>query len=201
MSTLPPPLPAPAQAQPRPGASFVTLLAWISIVAAALGLAYSVVQVLSGLFAPDLQMRMLNPSGAELPPLPPLVQWYYANTAWLGAASLLVSAVLLAVSRGLLQRREWARRGFIALLLLGTLWQLAWVWITPQIVEATLGIQMGALAGGEDAAGLAELTDAMVSMTTIAVAVLVAVFTVLHAWIVWKLCTAPVRAEFEAREA
>lgn len=195
MSALPPPL--PGRAQRRPGASFVTILAWISIVAAALGVMYSLVQVLTGLFAPQFQMQMLNPTGAELPPLPPLVQWYYANTALIGAGSLLVSAALLAVSRGLLQRREWARRGFIALLVLGTLWQLAWVWALPQFMEATMAMQMGAFAGGEEAVAMAEFSDAMANMMTIAVAVLVAMFVVLHAWIVWKLCTASVRAEFE----
>lgn len=200
MSPLPPPLPVPGTSR-RPGASFVTVLAWVSIAAGALGVAYSVVQVLGGLLAPEFQLQMLNPTGAEVPPMPPLVQWYYANTALLGLASLLVSAVLLWISRGLLQRREWARRGFIALLVLGTVWQLAWVWAIPQFMQATLAVQMAAVPGGEAAAEMAAFTDGMVRTMTVAVTVMVALFVVLHGWIVWKLCTATVRAEFEPQPA
>jgi len=194
MSVLPPPVPAAAQR--RPGASFVTILAWISIVAGALGVMYSVVQLLTGLFVPEFQMQMLNPIGAELPPLPPLMQWYYANTVLLALGSLLMSAALLAVARGLLRRREWARRGFIALLVLGTLWQLGMVWAVPQIIEGTLAVQMAVLpAGGLD--DLGEFMESMTTMFTAVAAVMALMFAALHAWIVWKLCTTSVRGEFD----
>ncbi len=196
MTPLPPPVPAAPAVQRRPGASFVTVLAWISIVAGALGVTYSVVQLLTGLFVPEFQMQMLNPAGAELPALPPVMQWYYDNTVWLALGSLLMSAALLAVARGLLRRREWARLGFIALLVLGTLWQLGMVWMVPQIIEGTLAVQMAMLPPGE----LDDLGGFMQSMTTMftaVTAVVVLVFAALHAWIVWKLCTGPVRAEFE----
>lgn len=194
MSPVPPPVPADAAARHRPSASFVTVLAWIVMVAAALGVAYGIVQVLLDLFMPEgYQLRMLNPGGGELPPL---MQWYYANTLLVALAWLLLSAALLATSRGLLQRREWARRGFIALLVLGTLWQLGMVWVVPQIIEGTMAVQMAVLPAG----GLDELGGFMASMTrlfTAVTAVMAVAFAALHAWIVWKLCTASVRAEFD----
>ncbi len=196
MSGLPPPVPAAEAVPRRPGASFVTVLAWVSLVAGGLGVMYSVVQLLTGLFVPDFQMQMLNPTGAALPPLPPMMHWIYANTVSLALGSLLMSAALVAVARGLLHRREWARLGFIALLVLGTLWQLGMVWMVPQIIEGTLAVQMAVLPPGE----LDELGGFMESMTTmftVVAAVVVLVFTALHAWIVWKLYTAEVRAEFD----
>lgn len=193
MSALPPPLPPALPDMRPPGNSFVTVLAWLSIAAGALGVVYGVIQLCTALFMPQLQMQMLNPTGAPLPPLPPLMDWYYANNFWIALATVLTSTALLAVSRGVLRRREWARRAFIALLVLGTLWQLAWVWAMPQIVEGTLAVQMATLPG-EDAA---ELVDGMVNMATVITALIVLVFLALHAWIAWKLCTPTVRAEFE----
>lgn len=191
-AALPPTLPVPLT---RPGTSFVTVLAWISLPVAGLGVLYGAIQLLMGLLLPaDTQLRMLNPGGGELPALPPLMEWIYVNTALLGALTLLSSAAFLAASWGLLKRREWGRRSFIALLVLGTLWQWAWVWAAPQIMQGTLAIQAGALPPGQ---GLpAELESGLVTLVTAMVALLLLVFTGLHAGIVWKLCTAAVRAEF-----
>lgn len=190
---MPPPLPLPLT---RPGTSFVSVLAWISLPVAGLGVAYGAIQLLMGLLMPaDYQLRMLDPAGGELPALPPLMAWFYANTALLGGLTLLSSGAFLAAAWGLLKRREWGRRSFIALLALGTLWQWAWVWAVPQIMQGTLAIQAGALPPGQVIP--AELESGLVTLVTAMVALLVLVFTGLHTGIAWKLCTASVRAEFE----
>lgn len=203
MSALPPPVPLAPVTQRRPGASFVTVLAWISIAMAVLGVANGVIQVIAGLVMPaGYPLQMLDPGGAGLPPLPPLMQWYYANTILLAVGSLLVSLVFLAVSWGLLRRREWARRGFIALLVLGTLLQLTWVWAIPQIMEGTLAMQMAAiLAADADVDAMEAMNKAVVTVATAVTAVMVLLFFALHAWLVWKLCTASVRAEFDPLRA
>ncbi|MGH8026809.1 MAG: hypothetical protein ACREO0_08775, partial [Pseudoxanthomonas sp.] len=55
---LPPPIPGGA----RPGNSFVTVLAWISIALALLGLLYGLMQTIMGLtLPPDFYLRMANP--------------------------------------------------------------------------------------------------------------------------------------------
>jgi len=192
--SLPPPIPGVVA---RPGNSFVTVLAWISIALALLGVAYGSLQTVMGLVMPqDYFLRMLNPYGGELPQLPPLMHWIYTHTLLMGLLMTVLSAVFLWVSWGVLRRREWGRKGFIAVLVLGALWQFAGVLAIPQFIEGTLAIQAGALPPGQSLPPELEgfMTAAMLMGGVVAV-----VFAGLHAWIVWKLCTPAVRAEFDRR--
>ena len=187
---LPPPIPGDA----RPGNNFVTVLAWISIGLALLGLLYGLVQTVMGLVLPaDFYLRMLNPYGGEPPALPPLMHWIYTNTLLMGLLMLVLSAVFLWVSWGMLKRREWGRKGFIAVLILGTLWQFACIFALPQFIEGMLAIQGGALPQGQTLPPEFEgfMTAAMLMGGLVAV-----VFAVLHLWIIWKLCAPAVREEF-----
>ena len=186
----PPPLPQTA----RPSNSFVTVLAWISIALALLGLLYGLVQSVMGLVMPqDYYLRMLNPYGGEIPQLPPLMHWIYTNTLLMGLLMTVLSALFLWVSWGLLKRREWGRKGFIAILVLGALWQFACLLAIPQFIEGMLAIQAGAMPQGQ------ALPPELKSFMTAAMmmgGVVALVFAGLHAWIVWKLCRPAVRAEF-----
>jgi hypothetical protein len=190
---LPPPIPGNA----RPVSSFVTVLAWISIALALLGLLYGLMQAIMGLVLPaDFYLRMLNPYGGEPPQLPPLMHWLYTNNLLMGVLMLLLSAIFLWVSWAVLKRREWGRKGFIAVLVFGTLWQFACIFALPQFIEGMLAIQGGALPQGQTLPPEFEgfMTAAMLMGGLMAV-----VFAALHLWIVWKLCTPAVRAEFDHR--
>lgn len=183
----------------RPSGNFVSVLAWISIALGILGILYATMQVLAGLLLPsDFYLRMLNPYGGEPPPLPPLMYWLYTHTLLMGLLTLAVSTVFLWVSWGLLKRREWGRKAFIALLVLGTLWQFGSIGLLPQILEGTLAAQAGALPPGQVMPP--ELQEMMANMMT-AVMVMGAgmalAFGALHAWIIWKLCTPAIRSEFQ----
>ena len=190
---LPPPIPG-ALGNARPGNNFVTVLAWISIALALFGLVYGLVQTVMGLVLPaDFYLRMLNPYGGEVPRLPPLMQWVYTNTLLMGVLMLVLSAIFLWVSWAVLKRREWGRKGFIAVLVLGTLWQFACIFALPQFIEGMLAIQAGALPQGQAMPPELEsfMTAAMMMGGVVAL-----VFAGLHLWIVWKLCTPAVREEF-----
>jgi len=190
---LPPPIPGNA----RPSNSFVTVLAWISIALALLGLLYGLVQTVMGLVLPaDFYLRMLNPYGGEPPRLPPLMHWVYTNTLLMGVLMFVFSAIFLWVSWAVLKRREWGRKGFIAVLVLGTLWQFACIFALPQFIKGMLAVQAGALPQGQTMPPELEsfMTAAMLMGGLVAV-----VFAALHLWIIWKLCTSAVRAEFDHR--
>jgi hypothetical protein len=189
-----PPLPPPIPGDVRPGNSFVTVLAWISIALALLGLLYGVVQTVMGLALPaDFYLRMANPYGGEPPPLPPLMHWIYTNTLLMGLMMLVLSAIFLWVSWAVLKRREWGRKGFIAILALGTVWQFGSIWMLPQVLEGTLAMQAGAFPQGQAMPPELEsfMTAAMMMGGLVAL-----VFAGLHVWIIWKLCAPAVRAEF-----
>lgn len=188
---LPPPIP-----QSRPSNSFVTVLAWISIALALLGLVYGLLQAVMGLLMPDYYLRMLNPYGGEPPQLPPLMQWIYTHTLLMGVLMTVLSAIFLWVSWGVLKRKEWGRIGFIAVLVLGALWQLACVLAIPQFTEGMLAIQAGALPQGQT---MPPEFDALMTAAMLVGGLVAVVFAGLHGWIVWKLCTPAVRAEFDRR--
>ena len=188
---LPPPLPGEQQ---RPAGNFVSVMAWVSIALGLLGMLYGAMQVLMGLFLPaDFYLRMLNPYGGQPPPMPPLMHWLYTHTPVMGALTLLLSAVLAWVSRALLQRREWGRKGFIALLVLGTLGQLASIALLPQLLEATLAMQAGALPPGQP---MPPVLEEMMAGVMLIGGLLALVFAAVHVWIIWKLRTPAVRSEF-----
>lgn len=190
---LPPPIPGNA----RPVSNFVTVLAWISIALALLGLLYGLMQTVMGLVLPaDFYLRMLNPYGGEPPRLPPLMHWIYTNTLLMGVLMLVLSAIFLWVSWAVLKRREWGRKGFIAVLVLGTLWQFACIFALPQFIEGMLAVQAGALPQGQT---MPPELEGFMTAAMLMGGVVVVVFAALHLWIVWKLCTPAVRAEFDRR--
>ena len=199
MSTLPPPIPDTAPPVARPRTSFVTVLAWISIAAAAFGVLGSAVQLVLGLVMPaDYQLRLLNPYGGDLPELPPSMAWYYAHPVIVASVGLAGSALLLWASWGLLKRREAARKGFIALVAVFTAYQFGIVAFVPDFIAGSFALHAGSLPPGQSMPP--ELEQIMGLFTWVALAV-VLVFAVLHAWIVWKLCTPSVRAEFRPAAA
>jgi hypothetical protein len=196
--SAPPPIP-PAPPVARPGNSFVTVLAWVAIAAAGFGVFSSAVQLVLGLVMPaDYQLRLLSPYGGELPTLPPSMAWYYAHPVLVAGIGLAASALLLWASWGLLKRRESARRGFIALVVVFTACQLGMVALVPDFIAGSVALQAGALPEGQ--AMPPEFAQIM-DLFTWVVAAAVLALAVLHAWIVWKLCTASIREEFATRGA
>src|SRR5690349_830213 len=97
---------------PLPASGFVTVLARISLVMAALGLAWALAQMFLALLMPDAAVLRI----AAQPEVPPDLVWVLERRHVLSLALLLVSLLCLAVAWGLLKRREWARLAFIALL-------------------------------------------------------------------------------------
>lgn len=187
---VPPPLPGAAPS-PRSGAQgFVTVLAWITLALAAVGLAYGALQmVMAGLVSSPAYLQLFEPAG----PMPPLMRWMLTHYFEIGLAEVIASLLLAWLGWGLLKRREWARLAFIAYLALGTLLTYGSLWYVPAMTEASLAMQPGlGGAGGALPPELAGLkTAAMIFSVIVAL-----VFTALHGAIIWKLCTAPVRAQF-----
>jgi hypothetical protein len=105
-------------------------------------------------------------------------------------ASLLSSVLLAVASWGLLQRREWGRFGFIALLAGSALLTLAGAFAFDGLM-GDLNARAGFDSANVDPL-LANLQAAM-RMAIYAAALLIGI---LHGAIVWKLCTPAVRAEF-----
>lgn len=172
---------------------FVTPLAAISLALGGLGLASNALQLLVAWSLPASGLAAgLLPPGL---PVPAPLAWLEAHLAGLSLAGMLGSAVLAWMSWGLLQRREWARRAFIAGLALTALADFA---VLPLLDGLFTGVADGAMPSGVDAGSLRATLHALeqaLFWSCLAGAVLIAA---LHAWIGWQLCRPAIRAEFRS---
>lgn len=181
-------MPTPATS---PRSQFVTVLAWLSIAMAVLGvvggLLQAVMLAVSGL-DPQTFTQLAQADGAVV--LPPALEWAFGHLQFLNLLSMLSSVVLGVIAWGLLQRREWGRLGFIALLLLSAALGVAGAFAFADLIDwaqAQSGVDP-ALADPLIAQMQALMKTAMYGGTLI--------IAVLHAGIAWKLHTPAVRAEF-----
>lgn len=179
--------PFPAASVQR--STFVTVLAWIAIVMAGFTTFVGVLQniMVSTMMSFD---DMPLPSGPEFEQIPEFMRFLMANVRWAFLAFLMVSAATLASAIGLLRRKEWARLAFIGLLSLGIVWNIAGIFIQHSMLGSAAMAPMHAPPEFR-----AEFERMAMMMGIFSVVFAVAV-SVLFGWIIKRLCSAPVRAEF-----
>lgn len=183
MTPTPPPLPAHG---------FVTVLGKVSVFLAVLGLAWALVQMGLALLMPDAAVARL----AAQPEVPAPVVRAFELRHLLSLATLLLALLFLAVAWGLLKRREWARLGFIALLVAGAAANFAGLALIGPFFDGVMDLYPEQLLDTPDGQQFVAQMR-WNRQATLASSLLGAVgFAVLHGWLAWKLCSAPVRAEF-----
>ena len=192
MNTLPPPL--PGSARKSPAANFVDVLGKISILLGVLGVAYALVQWAVLMLLPDDFMgRAFAMASEELPPLPSMLRGLLDHLDAMAWATLLSSLFFLVVSWGVLKRNNTARIGFIAVMVLGTLMNFASIVLLMQMLDWINQIGTSLQVEGQGMPGQMQASNA-VSMGMGVISALA--FAALHGWIIYKLCTPAVRAEF-----
>ena len=165
---------------------FVTATAWVFIILAALASASSIVQ--------NAAVTSLMPGlGLERGSLPLLTGFLVGYLSWVVGAGLVVSFATLASAVGLLLRLDWARRAFIALLLLAIAANLLGVWLQQEVVQSVVNttlrsapLPQGALSVFGGFVTAARVLAVM--MTLCACGLLV--------WIIRRLMSFGVRQEF-----
>ena len=169
-----------------PPSAFVTVLAWILIVLSGLSslmLVFQNIWMHTLLADPEMQ-AIFNDMPQEMSGQP-MMRFMFRHMAAIAAVSLLACLALLTCAIGLLRRRNWGRLGIIGLLALGIAYQLlsmAWVWFMWR--------DMGAV--GFEPAQFQELMRGMQLISGFVTLVICALF----AWLIYKLRTPAVRAEF-----
>lgn len=174
--------------------SFVTVMAQVSLVLGIAGTVYALVQVIAA--AVLLRAGELEQGIAALPlaDMPLSAAWLLTHLEGLAWGFLLASAAFLAVSWGLLRRRPWGWWGFVAFMVLGALANFVGIAVVDQVFA-----WIQALPANPE---VADLQAELASLRTMSLAMTTStalVFAVLHGMIVWKLCTAEIRAEFFPR--
>ena len=186
----PPPLPG----KPRrtPAAGFVDVLGKLSLLLAVLGVLYALAQVGVLLLIPAGFMDGVLAGEYEyLPALPGLLRWLLQNLLPMAWVTLLSAVAFLVVSYGVLKRSNAARIGFIVFMVLGTVMNFASI----AVLIAALDWVNAIGASVDDVAVLQQIRAS--NMFSMAMGVVSAVAIAgLHGWIIYKLCAADVRAEF-----
>ena len=186
----PPPLPGGPRRTPAAG--FVDVLGKLSLLLAVLGVLYALVQLVAVLLIPAGSLDGVLAGNLEyLPALPGPLHWLLRNLLPLAWVTLLSAVAFLVVAYGMLKRSNAARLGFIVFMVLGTLMNFASIAVLMAALD-----WVNAIGANIDEAGVFQQIRAsnMVSMTMGVISALA--IAGLHGWIIWKLCTADVRAEF-----
>jgi len=130
-------------------------------------------------------------SGGDM--LLPMTQLLLGYLPWVMGAGVVLSMLLLACAAGLLLRLEWARRFFIALLLVVITANLAGLWLQHEVLHALVDRTLRRSALPPQAAdvfgGLATAAQGMAVFVTLAVSAWMG-------WVIRRLMSDTVRQEF-----
>jgi hypothetical protein len=170
--------------------SFVTVLAWVFIVLSGLGTAISTLQnVMVYFLFPRAQLRAVMESDPASTQMPAFAKFMVGNIEVLVAAMLLLSLLALVASIGLLKRQSWARLVLIGLLGFGIAWNLGGL-VLQQAFMSQFPQPTNAPA---------EFQAQFQAMRTVFLVVAV-VFSIgvsaVFGWIIWRLRSASIVAEF-----
>ncbi len=167
---------------------FITNLAWISIVVSAVASLLTGLQVLVFfLWVDDLAYQEMLAYLSSQNLLPADLLWLFQRMRPIMLASLLFSLASLLISIALLQRREWARLAFIALIVVGIAGSGAGLYLQFKFYFA---------AKLATAAGTAAPLYAMGLGAHVLSTALTVLLMLLSAWLIRRLQSAAVRAEF-----
>ncbi|MDR1076176.1 MAG: hypothetical protein LBL59_07775 [Xanthomonadaceae bacterium] len=171
---------------PAPRSVFITVMAWISLAIGIMGAVGGLMQVVMLLaFSPADMLQSLFDQFSLPLNLSPSLEWTLTHLELLNFLSTLLSAAFAWVSYGLLKRFEWGRLGFIVFLAMSVVLIFGSVEMFLQMLDW--------LAKLFNDLELAERERQIRNLLYAAAGVLAA----MHGWIIYKLCTHPIRAEFE----
>lgn len=183
--------PETAVASAVPRSAFVTAVGWIFIVLAGFSTAIALLQnVMIHLFFPPLEMQRAADEFRNAPHMPWAAAFMFEHMRALFGLFLALSVLTLAAAIGLVLRRNWARITFIAVLVLGIVWNLAGLVFMFAFFDAMPGIPDHATSD------FASHFNAMMWTMVAFNAVWTLLFSGLFAWIIKRLVSPAIRAEF-----
>lgn len=166
---------------------FVTGLAWIFIaVSGYLTLTAVLQNVMVAHFLPQIGF---DATAGDVR-IPAVIRFMFGHMQLVAAVILLLAATTLAASIGLLKRENWARQLFIVLMALGIAWNVMSL-IMPQLM----------LSGVAGIAAPASFREQLVIIRVVVFVVSLveaSAFSAVFWWIIRKLRSAPIVAEFTA---
>ena len=167
---------------------FVTAIAWVFIVLAALTSASALLQNAAvASLMPGLQIA------TDRAPLPLLTGLLIGYLPWVVGAGLLMALATLASAVGLLLRLDWARRSLIALLVVAILANLLGLWLQQEVLQSVLSSALSSAPIPQRALGV---FGGFVTAARVMAVLMTLTGCALLGWIIRRLMSANVRQEF-----
>jgi hypothetical protein len=167
---------------------FVTATAWVFIILAALTSASALVQ--NAAVASLMPGLRLATDRTALPLLTGLLVGYLP---WVVGTGLVMSLATLASAIGLLMRLDWARRTFIALLVLAIFANLLGLWLQQEVLQSVVSSTLSGAPIPQQALGV---FGGFVTAARVMAVLMTLVGCALLGWIIRRLMSAGVRQEF-----
>lgn len=170
--------------------NFVTVLAWIFIAFAGFATFIALLQnVMIAFVFPldDIHAR----ASMDAAKMPAFFAFAIDHLRWFFLTFLLVSATTFVAAIGLLRRWNWARLLFIAILGLGVIWNIGGIAL-QQFMMSSMPMPMPPNAPKDFADGF----DVMRKIIVVFSAFMGIGFAVLYGWLIRKLLSPAIRAEF-----
>ena len=168
--------------------AFVTAIAWLFIVLAALASTSALVQNAAvASLMPGLRLA------SERDPLPLLTGLLIGYLPWVVGTGLVMSLATLASAIGLLMRLDWARRTFIGLLVIAIIANLLGLWLQQEVVQSVVSNTLSSVAIPQQALGV---FGGFVTAARVMAVAMTLVGCSLLGWIIRRLMSASVRQEF-----
>lgn len=170
--------------------TFVTVVACIFLVLAGFG---TLVGIMQGVMLLLMREELAAVVHAPVPSdMPEVFRWMFRAMPAMFAAMLLANVATFASAIGLLQRRNWGRVAFIAMMALGIAWNIAAVVLNIGLTKAMME-QLPAITMAGEPDLRAVFVVGMVAGSAVSIAI-----AVLFGWIIRRLCAPAIVAELRA---
>lgn len=181
-----------------PRSTFVTVTAWIFIVLSGLATFVSLLQNVMLAFMPQDVFDVAMHDTTFTSVMPEGARFVFAHFRLMVLLGFVLCLVTLVSSIGLLRRLNWARLVFIGLMGAGIVYNIAGVVLQQSFMPslpAAAALDSAFAADSTLRASGEQFAEMMAGIRAVAVAFAVG-FTVLFAFIIWKLVSRPIREEF-----
>jgi hypothetical protein len=167
--------------------TFVTRLAWIFIILAGFTTLISIVQTIMVNVMFPIQQMTDSIENAPAQDMPRVFRFLFPHFRFFSFTLLVISAITFVSAIGLLRRKNWARIIFVVILALGIVWSLFCV-----VIQFTMFLVDPGFPPGPQSAQFHLMVN-IIQVFTLLMAIGIGV---LFGWIIRKLNSAPIKAEF-----
>jgi hypothetical protein len=174
---------------------FITVVAWTFIAIAGFASFIAVLQALMFVFVFPADQFPPSETAKGLEEMPAFFRFMFQNIKWFFVFFWTLSVLTLVSAIGLLLRKNWARLVFVAILVIGIAWSLSGIWLQEQMMSA---FPKPPTVQNPRAAEFQAGFEVMMTIMRFAMAAFAIAISVLFGWIIKRLVSRSVRAEFDA---